>query len=172
MLINLLKHCHTVNKHRFLVMKLCFRLGLYWQGLTHDLSKYSCIEFFTSVKYFTGTKSPIDAEIIDKGYSACWLHHKGRNRHHWQYWVDFYKGQVVYLEMPLKYIKEMVADRIAACMVYQKENYQPDSALKFYLRSQERTLMPEKTKEKLYYYLTLVAEKPLDEALQIIRNDK
>lgn len=172
MFINFIKHLQTVNRHRFLVMKICFKLGLYWQGLTHDLSKYSFIEFFTSVKYFTGTKSPIDKEILDKGYSDCWLHHKGRNKHHWQYWVDFYRGQVVYIEMPLKYIKEMVADRIAACMVYQKENYKSDSALNFYLNSQERLLMPPMTKNKLNYYLELIAQKPLHEALEIIKNDK
>ncbi len=172
MFVNLFKHLHTINKHRFLVMKLCFKLGLYWQGLTHDLSKYSFFEFFTSVKYYTGIKSPIDKEIKEKGYSSCWLHHKGRNKHHWQYWTDFYRGEVVYIEMPLKYIKEMVADRIAACMVYQKETYQSDSALKFYLNSKERLFIPPKTSEKLNYYLTLVAEKPLNEALSIIKNDK
>ncbi len=172
MLIRLLKHLHTVNKHRFLVMRLCFKLGLYWQGITHDLSKYSFIEFFTSVKYFTGTKSPIDKELKEKGYSDCWLHHKGRNKHHWQYWTDFYRGQVIYIEMPLKYIKEMVADRIAACMVYQKEAYQPDSALNFYLNSQEKLFIPPKTSAKLKYYLTLVADNPLDIALEIIKKDK
>ncbi|NLL26885.1 MAG: catalase [Erysipelotrichia bacterium] len=169
---NFLKHLHTINKHRFLVMRLCFKLGLYWQGLTHDLSKYSLIEFFTSVKYFTGTKSPIDKEKKIKGYSDCWLHHKGRNKHHWQYWTDFQKGQVIYIEMPLKYIKEMLADRIAACMVYQKKDYRANSALNFYLNSQERILIPPETSNKLHYYLSLVAEKPLDEALHIIKNDR
>lgn len=172
MLINFFKHLHTVNKHRFIVMNLCFKLGLYWQGLTHDLSKYSYIEFFTSVKYYTGSKSPIDKEIKEKGYSSCWLHHKGRNKHHWQYWTDFYHGEVVYIDMPLKYIKEMVADRIAACMVYQKDNYQPDSALRFYLNSQEKLFIPKKTSEKLLSYLTIVAENPLNKALEMIKADK
>ncbi len=172
MFINFLKHLHTVNKHRYLVLKLCFKLGLYWQGLTHDLSKYSFEEFIPSVKYFSGNKSPIDQELKEKGYSQCWLHHKGRNKHHWQYWTDFYGGKVIYIEMPLKYIKEMVADRIAACMVYQKENYKPDSALNFYLNSKERLFIPEKTSQKLHYYLSIVANHPLDEALKIIKEDK
>ncbi|MGI6608733.1 MAG: DUF5662 family protein [Erysipelotrichaceae bacterium] len=172
MFINFFKHLHLVNKHRFLVMKFCFRLGLYWQGLTHDLSKYSFSEFFTSVRYFTGLKSPIDSEKKEKGYSDCWLHHKGRNKHHWQYWIDFHKGQIVYIEMPLKYIKEMVADRIAACMVYQRENYKPESALDFYLNSQERFSIPPQTGNKLNYYLSIVAENPLNQALKIIKNDK
>ena len=70
-------HLRTVHRHRALVRKYCFRLGLYWQGLTHDLSKYSPVEFFAGVKYFQGDHSPNDAQRKEHGYSASWLHHKG-----------------------------------------------------------------------------------------------
>lgn len=82
------EHFKTITKHRHKVMWLCFRIGLYSQGLLHDLSKYSPIEFLTSAKYYQGTSSPIDAEKKDKGYSLAWQHHKGHNPHHWEYWVD------------------------------------------------------------------------------------
>ena len=82
------KHFKTITKHRHKVMWLCFRIRLYKQGLLHDLSKYSPIEFLTSAKYYQGTRSPIDAEKEDKGYSLAWQHHKGHNPHHWEYWVD------------------------------------------------------------------------------------
>ena len=82
-------HLRTVNRHRRLVRKYCFRLGLYWQGLTHDLSKYSPTEFFRSVKYYQGYRSPNDQERITNGVSLSWLHHKGRNRHHFEYWIDY-----------------------------------------------------------------------------------
>ena len=79
------KHLHTINHHRWLVCRYCFRLGLYWQGLTHDLSKYSPREFWVGVRYFQGDHSPNDAERKAKGYSSSWMHHKGRNRHHFEY---------------------------------------------------------------------------------------
>ena len=44
------KHFKTITKHKFLVMRQCFKVGLYWQGLTHDLSKYSPTEFFVGAK--------------------------------------------------------------------------------------------------------------------------
>ena len=102
-------HLRTINRHRALVRKYCFRLGLYWQGLTHDLSKYAPVEFFAGVKYFQGDHSPNDAQRKEHGYSASWLHHKGRNRHHFEYWTDYSPtGEgIVGVEMPRKYVAEM-----------------------------------------------------------------
>ena len=84
-----IKHFKTITHHKILVAKYCFRIGLYRQGLTHDLSKYSPTEFWAGAKYYQGDRSPNEAERMDKGYSAAWLHHKGRNRHHLEYWVDY-----------------------------------------------------------------------------------
>ena len=42
-----MRHLHTINHHKWLVLKHCFAVGLYWQGLTHDLSKYSPTEMGT-----------------------------------------------------------------------------------------------------------------------------
>ena len=86
--LHIWEHLRTVNRHRALVRKHCFRLGLYWQGLTHDLSKYSPVEFWAGVKYFQGDHSPNDQQRREEGCSAAWLHHKGRNRHHFEYWTD------------------------------------------------------------------------------------
>ena len=44
------QHFCTITKHRWKAREGCFRVGLYWQGLTHDLSKYSPTEFFVGVK--------------------------------------------------------------------------------------------------------------------------
>lgn len=87
--MHILEHLRTVNRHRHLVRKYCFRLGLYWQGLTHDLSKYSPTEFWRSAKYYQGYRSPNDQERLVNGVSLSWLHHKGRNRHHFEYWIDY-----------------------------------------------------------------------------------
>ena len=85
---NILGHFKTITHHRHLVLRGCFRVGLYWQGLCHDLSKYSPTEFWTGVRYYQGTRSPNAAEREEKGYSEAWMHHKGRNRHHFEYWTD------------------------------------------------------------------------------------
>ena len=85
---NMIKHFCTITRHRLLVCKHCFKLGLYWQGLTHDLSKYSPEEFWTGVRYFQGDRSPNAAEREVIGFSKAWLHHKGRNKHHFEYWID------------------------------------------------------------------------------------
>ena len=106
------RHLKTVQRHRHLVRQYCFRLGLYWQGLTHDLSKFSPVEFWAGVKYFQGDRSPNDAQRRDKGYSASWMHHKGRNRHHFEYWIDYCRGEdgtpfIGGCKMPVKYVAEM-----------------------------------------------------------------
>lgn len=112
-------HTKTVLKHKFEVAKICFKFGLYWQGIIHDLSKFSPTEFIPSVKYYSGVRSPIEAEKEDKGYSMAWLHHKSRNKHHFWYWVDYNNKQIqTPVRIPLKYVYELLADTIAAGKVY------------------------------------------------------
>ena len=82
-------HFCTITKHKKLVLKECFRVGLYKQGLLHDMSKYSWTEFRVGCRYYQGTRSPNNAEREEKGYSSAWLHHKGRNKHHYEYWIDY-----------------------------------------------------------------------------------
>ena len=108
------QHFKTITKHKILVMDGCFRVGLYRQGLTHDLSKYSPAEFLVGARYFQGTRSPNAAEREDKGYSEAWMHHKGRNRHHFEYWTDLSLVSRNYdpVEIPRKYLAEMIMDRI------------------------------------------------------------
>ena len=154
------QHFKTITHHRWLVRSGCFRVGLYWQGLTHDLSKYSPTEFMVGAKYFQGTRSPNAAEREDKGYSESWMHHKGRNRHHYEYWTDMNRQTLTYtaVPMPRKYLVEMVMDRRAACLVYQGKNYKDDSALIYFMKSRERELMHEQTRQELGYILTMLAE--------------
>ena len=171
------RHLKTVQRHRHLVRQYCFRLGLYWQGLTHDLSKFSPVEFWAGVKYFQGDRSPNDAQRRDKGYSASWMHHKGRNRHHFEYWTDYgVNGEgIIGVEMPKKYVAEMFCDRIAACRVYQGDAYTDASPYDYYQRSKDlrrtdasRFMHPE-TAALLDRWLLLLKERGEEAAFAAIR---
>lgn len=128
---NFFRHLHVVNKHRFTVFKLCCRAGIPWQGLVHDLSKYSFDEFWESVKYFKGTYSPLKECKNVNGYSKAWLHHKGRNKHHYEYWYD-YDAPVNTPVMPFKYYVELVCDTLAAGITYNGKNWKSDTQLKYW----------------------------------------
>ena len=166
------KHFVTITKHRMLVCGGCFRVGLYWRGLTHDLSKYSPTEFWIGAKYYQGNRSPNTAEREEKGYSEAWMHHKGRNRHHYEYWTDLSKETKQYesLPMPRKYLVEMVMDRRAACMTYQGKNYTPGAALQYLRNSMEKNRMNPKTRQELDYLLEMLAEKGEKETFHYIKH--
>ena len=127
-------HLKTVTKHRFIVFKLCTRCGLVWRGLMHDLSKFSPTEFWESVRYYQGTRSPIKKCREVNGYSLAWLHHKGHNKHHWEYWFDF--ENKVQMNIPYKYAVESVCDRIAASKTYQGKNFNVANVYRYW---QEKT---------------------------------
>lgn len=165
------QHFKTITYHRWLVRQGCFKVGLYWQGLTHDLSKYSPTEFWVGARYFQGTRSPNGVEREQKGYSEAWMHHKGRNRHHYEYWTDMSLKTRNYesVPMPRKYLAEMVMDRRAACIVYQGKNYDRGSALKYLLSSREKDLMHPETRRQLEYLLTMLRDKGEKETFHYIR---
>ena len=119
-----------VTRHRFKVLVLCTKCGLFWRGLVHDLSKYNPIEFFESVKYYTGVHSPIAECRKRTGYSKAWIHHKNKNKHHIEYWYD--RECEVQMNMPYKYAVECVCDNIAAAKCYKAKEYRQDTVLKFW----------------------------------------
>ncbi|MCM1087550.1 MAG: DUF5662 family protein [Muribaculaceae bacterium] len=168
-------HFKTITYHRYLVMCGCFKVGLYKQGLLHDLSKYSPSEFFVGARYYQGNRSPNNAEREAIGYSSSWLHHKGRNKHHYEYWIDYsirdIKGGMAPAPMPDKYIVEMLMDRIAACKVYHGEKYTPQDPLEYYESGKEYAplQMHEKTRRKLEFMLRMLAEKGEEETFRYIR---
>lgn len=127
-----LKHFIVISKHKWYVGVECFKRGLYWQGIVHDLSKFGFTEFFTSARYFQGTGSPIDAEKKERGYSTAWLNHKAKNKHHWIYWTDRKDGKEIAVPMPEKYIQEMLCDYIGAGKAYNKKKWMPTESLRYY----------------------------------------
>lgn len=165
------KHFITITKHRHLVMKHCFKAGIPFQGLTHDLSKYSPTEFILGAKYYLGTRSPNEAERNDKGYSSAWLHHKGRNRHHYEYWMDYNvkTKRMEPVEMPMKYFKEMFCDRVAASKIYQGKSYTNAHPLEYFSRAKDRIIIHPKTAALLEKCLTMLKEKGERETFEYIR---
>ena len=173
-MINVWKHFKTITYHKYLVMKGCFAVGLYRQGMLHDLPKYTPEEFVVGIKYYQGTRSPNNAEREDKGYSSAWLHHKGRNKHHYEYWIDYscreIEGGMKPSAMPVQYVVEMVMDRIAASKVYLGKNYTDQSPLEYLMQGKcNHTLMHPKTYKQLRILLTMLAEEGEEKTFSYIR---
>ena len=172
--MNAIKHFKTITNHKMLVMKYCFKVGLYKQGLLHDLSKYSFVEFRAGIKYYQGNKSPNGVQRQVEGLSTAWLHHKGRNKHHNEYWIDYsLDGKTVLagMKMPVKYVVEMFIDRMAACMNYEKENYNNSSPLNYYLKGKSHIIMHEESQKLLEELLEMLSEKGEKVTLAYIKNE-
>ena len=170
------EHWKTITHHKNMVRAGCFKVGLYRQGIMHDWSKYTPTEFLVGCKYYQGNMSPNNAERADKGYSTAWLHHKGRNKHHLEYWIDYSAsdkghGGMTGMKMPLKYVVEMFIDRISASKNYQKENYTDRSALTYYEKGKGHYMMHKDTEAMLVYLLTMLAVKGEKETFRFVKNE-
>ena len=132
MIKNIWKHFSLVCRHKWEVFKLCCRAGIPLQGALHDMSKFTPSEFIESVKYYNGHRSPLAVSREVNGYSKAWLHHKGRNKHHWEYWIDAYVTGGHGCIIPFKYACEMFCDMIAASKVYKGKDYTYDCPLKYF----------------------------------------
>lgn len=168
------RHFCTITHHKILVMKHCFRVGLYKQGILHDLSKYTPSEFLVGCRYYQGTRSPNNAEREATGCSRAWLHHKGRNKHHYEYWIDYGlqdENALVGMKMPVKYVVEMVMDRIAASKIYMKDKYTDACPLLYYEQGAAMmgNMLHEDTKKLLEKLLKILAEKGEDYMFAYIR---
>ncbi len=175
-MFKLLKHLKTVNEHRKAVRQGCFRIGRYWQGLTHDLSKYSPQESFVGARYYQGYRSPNNAEREAKGYSESWIHHKGRNKHHYEYWTDYLpslnkESHIIRpTRMPKRYLAEMYVDRVAACQIYNKGHHTCDMPLKYYQKGDYTDLIEEHTRAELEKLLKMLASNGPEVTESYIRN--
>lgn len=129
---NLIKHLKTINIHRKFVRKACFKMGILWQGLLHDLSKYSITEMLIC-KYYTGKRSPHQNARDILGYSPSWIHHYHTNKHHHMFWIDETEtGELIPMKMPYKYVIESFCDMLGASKAYNKENWKPEMLLYYW----------------------------------------
>ena len=153
------KHLKVILKHRHQVIRNGWHLGIFWHCLKHDLSKFGRTEFKVGSTYYVGTHSPIYEERLRNGYfsSAC-QHHTRRNKHHWEYWTDFFKGRIIAKNMPYKYALEYVADTLSASKTYDPKNFKGSTTLEYFNRNSEHYYLTDTTEEFIRYCLTEYAE--------------
>ncbi len=171
-----LGHLCTITEHKKLVFQGCARVGLYYQGITHDLSKFSPVEFVNGCRYYQGGKrSPNNGEREAKGYSEAWMHHKGRNRHHLEYWNDYRmrpaegESPLQLVKMPRRYVAEMLMDRIAASKTYLKEKYNDHEPLQYFLNGKSRLLLNEESSMELERMLRILDRKGEEYLYRFVR---
>ena len=171
--MHLFKHLHTITKHRHTVIRHCFRCGIGCQGLMHDLSKYMPCELLTGAKYYQGNRSPNERERELFGYSTAWMHHKGRNRHHFEYWVDLNPQTRQYepVPMPTRFLAEMFCDRVAASKIYRGKEYTDSDALAYFTKGNAAKKMHAETAQKLEQWLTLLSNQGEDVAFAVIKRE-
>ena len=150
-----LHHLITITKHRHQVIRNASHCGIFFHALKHDLTKYGPTEFVTSAKYYAGTHSPVDEERRSNHYfSKVCQHHTKRNKHHWEYWTDFYWGRVIAKQMPYKYAIEYVCDMLSASKTYNPKNFSGETTLAYFEARKERYYMASGTKEFIEWCLT------------------
>lgn len=166
-----LRHFNTITKHRHAVIAHCFRAGIPMRGLLHDLSKYSPSEFIVGARFYKGDRSPNEGEREIFGYSSAWLHHKGRNRHHFEYWTDYNPKtkRTEPVKMPVIFVKEMFCDRVAASKIYQGKNYNQNHPLEYFLRGKKNRIIHPETSELIEKWLTVLSEDGESAAFHQIR---
>lgn len=169
-----IKHFLTITKHRHKVISNCAKAGILWQGLRHDLSKYSPNEFIPGAKYFQGTRSPNERERELHGSSLAWMHHKGRNRHHYEYWTDYNPNtkKIEFVPMPTKFVIEMFCDRVAASKTYNGKAYKDSDPYEYFGRIMGKNRMHPMTEELLQELLVMLKEKGEKQTFEYIRKIK
>ena len=153
------KHLRVILKHRHQVIRNGWHLGIFWHCLRHDLSKFGRTEFKVGSTYYVGTHSPIYEERLRNGYysTAC-QHHTRRNKHHWEYWTDFFKGRIIAKNMPYKYALEYVADTLSASKTYDPKNFKGSTTLEYFNRNCPHYYLTDTTEEFIRWCLTEYAE--------------
>ncbi|MGM9936694.1 MAG: DUF5662 family protein [Candidatus Ornithomonoglobus sp.] len=173
-MLHIIKHFNTVTKHRWIVFKHCVKAGIIYRGLMHDLSKYSPTEFMPGARFYLGDRSPTEMEREVYGYSRAWMHHKGRNRHHFEYWTDYSREtkKLEPVKMPIVYVKEMFCDRVAAGKVYLGDKYTNDNPINYFRQGRAPKAMHPQTAALLEKWLLMLQKDGEKAVFKEIRSTK
>ncbi len=164
MINNFIKHINLVSKHKWYVFKYCAKIGIPLRGLVHDMSKFSPSEFWESVKYYNGKRSPLDVSRELNGYSKAWLHHKGRNKHHPEYWVDINAPEIAPI-IPYKYMAKMICDKLSANKVYNGKNWTKQEPLRYWTIEKTEIQVNKHIEDFITEVLEQVAEQGIEPVL-------
>ncbi len=141
-----LAYLKYVFKHKWYVIAISFKLNLpLFQALFHDISKFSYKEFVLYRDTFynkDGSKKPY---FETKEFNEAWLKHIHKNPHHWEYWIIPNATSLEVLDMPKKYIVEMLADWYSAGLCISGEK----NPVKYYLANKENIIISQNTREFL-----------------------
>ena len=170
---NFFGHLRTIRQHRRMVMIHCFKAGIPIMGLLHDLSKYSPTEFIPGVLYYQGNRSPNEREREVEGASRAWMHHKGRNRHHFEYWTDYspITKRMSPVKMPLRYVVEMFCDRVGACKTYKGKAYTSSDPYDYFMRGNAKNVMHPETAALLEKLLVMLRDDGEKKVFRYIRKE-
>ena len=129
-----------IIEHKKNVAVECFKMGLYWHAITHDLSKFMPSEFFAYAEKFFSGDYAYKYQQVEINFGIAWLHHQHRNKHHWDYWVG---SDGTAAPMPRRYVMQMVADWKAMGKRFG------DTAKEFYQKNNSRMKLHSKTRNIL-----------------------
>ena len=155
------QYAQYLFRHGWIVMQECFKYGFWGQGLTHDWSKFLPDEWVPYAKFFYGKhhyEKVSDIRGIEWSFGAnetwtkeywkqkfdeAWNLHQKRNRHHHQFYLlTMDSGDLVVLDMPMKYRKEMLADWRGASRAIN--GY--DDTRNWYLKNKDKMKLHPKTR--------------------------
>lgn len=123
----------------------------------HDASKYDDEEYEAYCAYFYDESG--NKEEQDLAFQYAWLHHQHNNPHHWQHWLlKEDDGDLKALDMPFKYIIEMICDWWSFSWT-KNDLYE---IFNWYDKNKKKIILGKETKKQVENILKQIKEK-LDE---------
>ena len=159
-----INYLYKFIKHKYIVLELCWKAGIPFRGIMHDMSKLSYTELKEAWKYADGKNSLLVSCKEIKGFSEAWLHHKGHNKHHPEYWIDNLNDTPTPQIMDRDSTKEMICDWIAAGMAYN-DHWDYESPLEWYLEKGQYRLIHPYIKDFCLVILTCIK---LEQSLHVL----
>jgi len=114
------KYFVSLMRHKKFVFLFGKTFGVsLWLRITHDLNKFKPGQFIPYARFFYGKST----HQVKRNFNNAWNDHLRTNKHHWQYWTVLEDdGLMTALDMPEKYLREMICDWLAANFAYGNQH--------------------------------------------------